>query len=164
VTLSPADAQLVERTRSLVLNVLIADGAGIAASGLALRGRQAGASTWPLDEARALTYAALVALIFLSLATRRALASRARLRDPAARRARFAGAHLAGAVAGALAIPLGFAYAFAVRPTLDAVLPFWASALILGLLSLPRADALDGLDPLESHQAPTPAPSEPGPP
>jgi hypothetical protein len=42
-------------------------------------------------------------------------------------------------------VPIGFAYAYAVRPTLDAVAPFWVAGLALGFLALPRAAELEGL-------------------
>jgi hypothetical protein len=156
-----ADAALVERTRALVLNVLIAVGAGIALSGLILRTREKGASNWPTEDARRIAFGALFGLFVASYALRRVLGARSALRDPETRRRRFIRAHLAGAIIGALAVPLGFAYAFAVQPTLQAVAPFWVAALACGLLSLPRRDALDGLDPIDH---PSTATREPGPP
>ena len=57
---------------------------------------------------------------------------------PGARRSRRSSA--------ALAVPLGLAYGWFVRPRLDAVGPFWVAALALGFLALPRAHELDGFD------------------
>ena len=39
-----------------------------------------------------------------------------------------------------------FAYAYAARPRLDAIAPFWVAALALGILATPRGYELDGLD------------------
>ena len=45
-----------------------------------------------------------------------------------------------------MAIPLGLIYGWFVRPTLDAVAPFWIAGLAIGFLSLPRAAELDDFE------------------
>jgi hypothetical protein len=155
---TPADpaGELVRRTRSAVLNVLVVVGGGIALSGLILRDRRRGATLWPPDPTRRAAYVALLGLVVASVVLRRVLGRRSGLRDQATRAGRFFRAHLAGALAGALAVPLGLAYAYAVRPDLEAVAPFWVAALALGFLSLPRPDALSDLD-----APPPPTPPDP---
>jgi hypothetical protein len=50
---------------------------------------------------------------------------------------------------------LGLAYGWFVRPQLDAVGPFWAAALGLGFLALPRAASLNDFDePITESSAP----------
>lgn len=142
----PKEALLLHRTRSAVLNVLVAISAGIAASGLALRGRERGALLWPELNAQRVAHGLLLVLIAASVIIRRALASRTALRPPETRARRFYWAHVASAAVGALAIPLGYAYAWAARPRLDAIGAFWVAALALALLAFPRAAELEDLD------------------
>jgi hypothetical protein len=155
--LEPAALLCLDRTRSAVVNVLMVVGLGIAAAGLYLGKRDRGALLWSEREAGRGAHVLLFVLIVASFAVRRVIASRAALRDPAGRASRFFRAHLAGAIVGALALPLGAVYGWAVRPRLDAVLPFWVAALALGVLALPRAYELEGFD------APIPRSSEPRP-
>lgn len=155
----PAEA-LLDGTRSLVLNILVGVGAVIALSGLGLRTLDRGATDWPRDAVELTAHGMLVGLVVASFAARRAVGSRSALRPPSTRASRFRRAHALGAALGALAAPLGTAYAFAVRPTLEAVAPFWVAALALGFLSLPRRRELDGFD---APLPPRPVPSEPGP-
>jgi hypothetical protein len=144
--MTPADAAVLERTRAAILNVLTAVGLGIALTGLALRGRDRGVAPPAPESSRQWALGALLGLAIASVGVRRVLGARARLRAPATRAASFYRAHVAGAAVGALAVPLGLAYGYAVRPRLDAVAPFWIAALALGTLSLPRAEELEGLD------------------
>lgn len=147
----------LERTRSAVLNVLIGVGTAIALSGVLLRWRD-GAAAWRAPEnVRRAMLAALAILAILSYALRRSASFSASLLTPAEREERFYLAHLRAAVVGALAVPLGLAYGWTIRPRLDAVSPFWVAALALGFLALPRAGELESLPPLE------PDPSEPKP-
>jgi hypothetical protein len=156
---APAEAACLERTRSAVLNVLVAVGCGIAVSGLLVRWRD----RWALERSSEATGRALLlglaALVVLSYATRRALAGRAALRDPVHRASRFYLGHVLSATVAALAVPLGLAYGWLVRPRLDAVGPFWVAALALGSLAFPRAAELEGFD----EPMPRDGPSEPGP-
>lgn len=161
-TTDPA-GDLLARTRSAVLNVLVVAGGGIALSGWFLKGRERGATLWSPDDVRKGAYLGLLGLVAASFALRRTLGSRSALKDPATRSKRFFRAHLAGAVVGALAVPLGLAYAYAVRPDLEAVGPFWVAAMALGYLSLPRADALTDFDEPLPATPPDPQRTENGP-
>jgi hypothetical protein len=144
--LSTAELALLERTRSAVLNVMVVAGLGIAVSGVVVGRRVVLAPPLPRREAEAVGTGALVALIFAGFLVRRVLGARARLRDPATRPGRFYRAHVLGAAIGALAVPLGFAYGYLIRPTLGAVAPYWVAALALGAINFPRAVELEGLD------------------
>jgi hypothetical protein len=144
--LDPPSAACLERTRSAVLNVLVVVGLGIAACGLLLRWRDRWAVVQGPEWLRRGLLGALLAVVVVSYATRRRLAGREVLRDPATRYARFHRGHLLAAVAAALAIPLGLAYGWFIRPRIDAVAPFWIAALALGLLALPRGVELEGFD------------------
>jgi hypothetical protein len=145
-TLSTAELALLERTRSAVLNVMVVAGLGIAVSGVVVGRRVVVAPPWPRHKAEAVGTGALVALIVAGFLVRRVLGSRARLRDPATRPGRFYRAHVLGATIGALAVPLGFAHGYLIRPTLVAVAPYWVAALALGAINFPRAVELEGLD------------------
>jgi hypothetical protein len=152
-------AACLERTRSAVVNVLVAAGTGIAISGLLLRWRDRWAvDLAPASTSRAFT-AGLVALMALSYATRRAVAGRGALRDPLRRAGRFYLGHVLSAALAALAVPLGLAHGWLVRPRIDAVAPYWFAALALGSLAFPRAAALEGFD--EPMPGAGPARSEP---
>lgn len=156
ITLEPAAEACLARTRSSVINVLIAISGGIALSGLVLRWRDRAAIWRAPDELRQGLLAGLFLLLFSSYAVRRVGASRARLRDPQRRASRFYQAHLTSAVIGSLAILLGLCYGWWIRPRLDAVSPFWVAALALGFLALPRADELrDFEDPIPEPNEPT---------
>lgn len=144
--LDPPSAACLERTQSAVLDVLVAVGAGILISGLILGGRDRGALLWSeRAEGRALQLVLFI-LIAASIAVRRVLASHSALKHPSERAARFFRAHLLSAVVGALVIPLGFFYGWAIRPGLDALAPFWVAGLALGVLALPRARELADFD------------------
>jgi hypothetical protein len=142
----PAVLACLERTRSVVLNILVAVGCGIGASGLLLRWRDHTALLRASDVTRQALLSGLLVLVVASLLCLRIGASRRALRDPARRTARFFRAHVLAAALGGLAIPLGLVYGWIVRPRLDGVAPFWVAALALGFLALPRAHELDDFD------------------
>lgn len=141
-----SDAEALARSRSAVLNVLLAVGLGIAASGAALGRRDPADAPIPPSRARGPAQVALLGLVGVSVAARRLISSRTALRDPLRRASRLFWGPLAAAIVGAIAIPLGFAYGWASEPLLSAVAPFWVAALALGALAIPRASMLDGLD------------------
>jgi hypothetical protein len=160
--LEPAAQECLQRTRSAVLNVLVAVGIGIAASGFFLAGRERGALDPTSDLARLLVRADrldLLALIVVGYVARRIGTRRSALSDPAQRASRFSRAHVVAAMLGALAVPLGLLHGWAIRPQLEAVAPYWVAALALGSLSLPRAAELEGFD--DPMPMSTPHPSEP---
>ena len=138
--LEPAAAACIDRTRSAVLNVLVAVGFGIAASGLLLRNREsrtlAPVGKWLL--------AGLFVIAVMSYATRRVLARRLVLEAPETRAGRYFRAHVLSAAGAALAVPLGFVHGWLVRPNLQSVAPYWVVALTLGFLALPREHELEG--------------------
>jgi hypothetical protein len=103
-------------------------------------------------------------LMFAGSALRLIGTARPVLENPRFRWAWFYWSHVGSALFGLLALPVGFAYSWAVRPKLSAVGPFWAVALVLGLLALPRLDELIGFDrpmPPSSPDGPDP-PDDPG--
>lgn len=145
-SLEPGAAACLDRTRSVVLNVLVVVGAGIAVSGWVLGRRDRGALV--LDPI--MTRRASIVLVVLILAASRLVlrrgSSRAALADPATRGRRFFRSHLASAVVGAVAVPLGFAYGWAIKPKLEDISPFWVVALATGFLALPRSHELADFD------------------
>jgi len=149
-----ADAAL-ERARSAVLNVLVAVGLGIGVSGWALARRASATAPQFLWIAQRAAYPALAILLFASIATRYLLAPRRAPGRPTRRAARLYWAHFASAAVGALAVPLGFAFAWLFDPELEGVGPFWFVALATGLLAMPGAPRAAGLDPpAKSHREP----------
>ncbi len=143
----PSAEACLDRTRSAVLNVLVAIGAGIAASGWALGQHEPDAVLpWsPVTTGRA-SMVALVGLVALSYATLRISSGREALKDPGRRASRFFRGRVAAAIVGGLAVPLGFAHGWFVDPRLEALAPFWVAALGLGFLALPRGPELDDFD------------------
>jgi hypothetical protein len=128
----------LERTRSHVLNVLVVVGVSIAISGWLLRNR---ALTWQPRPAKTLNdslYAVLMALAATTYISRRMLTARAARVAPERFERLFYWAHVAPALVSSLAVPLGFAYGWLVRPHIDAIIPFWAVPFVLGFLALPR--------------------------
>lgn len=158
--LDPASVACLERTRTAVLNVLVGDGLGILCSGLLLRSRAEPAASFAAAASlkRGLLLG-LAAVVLASYVTRRIAGGRSALQTPDGRLRRFLAGHVAAAVIAALAIPLGLAHGWFVRPSVDAVAPYWVAALALGFLSLPRAVELEGLDVLPVP--PTVPPHEP---
>jgi hypothetical protein len=144
--LEPAAAACLERARLAVLNVLVVVGAGIALSGWPLGRFDRGASLWDDATGRRVAYMALLLLLVASRLVIRIGASRSALADPSFRAVRFVRAHVASAVVGGLAVPIGFAYGWAVQPRLQAVSPFWVVALASGFLAMPREQELSGFD------------------
>ena len=136
---TPGSSSWLNRTRSGVLNVLVASGVGIAASGLLLRWRDGWAVSSATVAQRRLLLGGLFVLTVMSYVTRRVLVVRSRLGEPVGRAHRLYWAHIIAALIAALAVPLGLAYGWFVRPRLDAVAPFWVAALALGFLALPRS-------------------------
>lgn len=160
--IEPAARACLHRTRSAVLNVMVAVGVGIAASGFFLAGRDPAGLDATSGLARLLVREDrldLLILVVVGYLVRRIGTRRSALSDPAGRASRFHRAHVATAVLGALAVPLGLLHAWAVRPQLEAVAPYWVAALAIGFLSLPRAAELEGFD--EPMPSPTPDPGEP---
>ena len=143
----PSATACLTRTRSAVLNVLVAVGAGIAASGWVLGHHDPDAVLpWGVRETYRASMTALGTLVVLSYLILRIVAGRERLRDPVRRASRFFRGRVASASVAALAVPLGFAHGWLLDPRLETLLPFWVAALGLGFLALPRGHELDGFD------------------
>ncbi|GAC1306850.1 MAG: hypothetical protein NVSMB14_12700 [Isosphaeraceae bacterium] len=126
-----------KRTRGAVLNVLILASFGIAACGIALGRRPIPAPSAATRQMGQQTYAGLIGIVLLGYAYRRMYGSASRLREIGGL-ARFRSARIASAWIATLAVPLGFAHGFYVRPTLDGVAPFWVATLALGALAVPK--------------------------
>ena len=143
----PATVACLDRTRSAVLNVLVAVGSGIAASGMILGRHDAtGPLPWGALKTQRAALAALIGLVALAYMILRIGSNREALRDPGGRAGRFTRSRVAASVVAGLAVPLGFAYGWFADPRLEALAPFWVAALGLGFLALPRGHELDGLD------------------
>jgi hypothetical protein len=144
--LDPASQTCLIRTRSAVLNVLVAVGLTIAVSGWLLRGRppdvagQAGR-----DIHQALTFGWL-GLGVSSFLLRRIMGRRTALSDPLRRESQFFWSHVLPALTAALIAPLGLLHGWLSDPRLEAIIPFWVVPMALGVLALPRARELDGFD------------------
>jgi hypothetical protein len=133
----------LERTRSHVLNVLVVVGLSIAVSGWLLRER---IPTWQPRLAKTLNdslYAALIALAAASYLSKRLLTARAGRAGPERFDRLFYWGHVGPALIAAMAVPLGLAYGWLVRPGIDAIIPFWAVPFVLGFLSFPRRSELN---------------------
>ena len=131
----------LERTRSHVLNVLVAVGLSIAISGWLLRTRAQAWQPQPASSLSNVLYGALIVLTVATYVARRALSARVS-RDGQASDSRFYWSHVAPAAAAAVAVPLGLAYGWLVSPHLDAIAPFWAVPFVIGFLCLPRQSEL----------------------
>ncbi len=141
-----ASLECLKRTRSGVLNVLVGVGAIVAVSGLVLRGRAGGALAGPQTRLSQAMLLGLLGIFVASTILRRVLGRRSRLRDPTHRGRRFFLGHIVPAAVGALAAPLGLVHGWLVSPRLEAILPFWVVALVLGILAYPRGRELEGFD------------------
>jgi hypothetical protein len=130
---------------------MVADGAGIAVSGWLLRWHDRQALPRAAEGVGQALMGGLLVVAVASLVVRRTASRR--------EASGFYRGHVLAAALAALAVPLGLAYGWLVRPSLDAVAPFWVAALALGFLALPRAYELDGLDP--DLDDPVHGPSEP---
>ncbi len=141
------------RTRSHVLNVLVAVGLAIAVSGWLLRAR---ARAWQPRQASSLSevlYIALGVLTAASYVARRMLQARAS-RVGQGSDSQFYWSHVGPAAAAALAVPLGFAYGWLVAPRLDAIAPFWAVPFVIGFLCLPRQSELAACETTSPDEGP----------
>ncbi|MFO0888184.1 MAG: hypothetical protein U0790_03445 [Isosphaeraceae bacterium] len=144
--LDPAARECLSATRSGVLNVLVAVGLTVALTGALLRSK---APPLPGDAPGRPGGALLASLLLVFAAStvlRRWLGGRARLREPSSRGSRFYWAHVLPALVGAIAAPLGLAHGLLISPGLESILPFWVTALVLGLLAYPRGRELEGFD------------------
>ncbi len=144
--LDSASLECLEKTRSGVLNVLVGVGAVVALTGLLLRSTAAGPPLAVPDRLREIMLSSLILIFALSTILRRVLGRRLRLSDPRRRSARFYWGHVLPALLGALAAPLGLIHGWLISPRLEAVLPFWITALVLGVLAYPRGRELEGFD------------------
>lgn len=133
--MTEVDGEALRRARSAVANVLIAAAAGILGSGIVLRPMERGVAWREADRVRPWAFGGLVALALASRATSRGLARTAANRGSTA--------PVAAAAIGGLAVPLGFAYGYAIDPRLEAVAPFWVAAMALGAMAWPRGDVLE---------------------
>lgn len=142
--LDPEATRCLERTRTRVFNVLILIGLSIMVSGLIL-----GRLGWRIIVAdvegwRRLLYGGLIGVVAASHLTRRVMGSRERLREPETRGERFLRTRFVSALIAWLAAPLGLLYGLMIDPRLETVALFWAAALVLGILALPRAAEIEG--------------------
>ena len=137
--LDPASQRCLERTRSWVLNVLVCTALTIMASGLILRYVEWKLIVGDVEGWRRGLYGGLIGVIAFSHLTRRIMGSRDRLRPPETRAERFFRSHVVAAAVGSLAAVLGLAYGMVIEPSFESVVLFWAAALVLGILALPRA-------------------------
>jgi hypothetical protein len=141
--LDPASLECLKKTRSGVLNVLVGVGMVVALSGMLLRGRVEDGVPNGFSHTM---YGGLILIFATSTIARRSLGRRSWLRDPSSRGARFFRGHVLAAAIGALAAPLGLVFGWLASPRLEAILPFWITALVLGILAYPRGYELDGFD------------------
>ncbi len=142
--LEPEATRCLERTRTRVFNVLILIGLSIMVSGLIL-----GRLGWRIIVAdvegwRRLLHGGLIGVVAASHLTRRVMGSRERLREPETRGERFLRTRFVSALIAWLAAPLGLLYGLMIDPRLETVALFWAAALVLGILALPRAAEIEG--------------------
>ena len=126
-----------KRAREAVLNVLIVAALGIAVGGIALARRPVPVPTEATRKIARQTYGGLIAIVLLGYVYRRMFGSASRLQEEG-RFERFRRARINSALIATLAVPLGFAHGYYVRPTLDGVAPFWVAALALGALAVPK--------------------------
>lgn len=144
--IDPESARCLAQTRARVVNVLILTGLTIMATGLILGRLGLRVAVADVEGWRRLLYGGLIGVVAASHLTRRAMGSRERLRDPETRGERFARTRLVSALIGWLAAPLGLVYGLTIDPRLETVALFWAAAMVLGVLALPRAVELEGFD------------------
>jgi hypothetical protein len=136
-----ASSALKARTRSAVLNVLVAIGLMIAISGWLLRLRGTDANDEGPQSTKILHRGLATALFVLgvtSFLSRRLMSRRFRRGDPERRDRRFFWAHVVPAILAALIAPLGLVEGWFVAARLDAIIPFWVVPLALGFWFMPR--------------------------
>jgi len=151
--LEPEAATCLERTRARVVNVLILIGLTIMVSGLILGRLSLRVVVADVEGWRRLLYGGLIGVVVASFLTRRIMGSRERLREPETRGERFARTRVVSALIGWLAAPLGLIYGLTIDPRLETVALFWAAAMVLGVLALPRAVELEGFaEPMTSNE------------
>jgi hypothetical protein len=146
LSLDPAAIDCLRRTRSSVLNVLLGVGMVVALSGVILRGRPAGALAAIPPRLNEVLLGSLIPIFVASTLLRRSLVRRSRLSDPHLRDQRFYWGHVLPAVVGALAAPLGLLHGWLLLPRLETIIPFWVTALLLGVVAYPRGRELEGFD------------------
>jgi hypothetical protein len=151
-SLDPASLDCLRKTRSGVLNALVAVGMVVALSGALLRRRVDGAVVPVPERLNQVMFLSLILIFVVSTVARRVLGRRERLRDPHLRGSRFFWGHVVPAGIGALAASLGLLYGWLISPRIEAILPFWLAALVLGILAYPRGRELEGFDaPMDLH-------------
>jgi hypothetical protein len=141
--LDPASQRCLERTRSWVLNVLVVVGLTILASGLILRYAGGRLVVADIEGWRRALYGGLVGVVVFSHLFRRIMGARDRLRPPETRAERFFRSRVTAAAVGGLAAVLGLVYGLTIEPRFESVVLFWAAALVLGILALPKAIELE---------------------
>jgi hypothetical protein len=155
--LDHASRACLARTRSAVLNVLVAMGLTIAISGWLLRMRSADLERpLPSKSVHLGMMAGLIVLGTASYLSRRLMGRRAALRDSSRRERLFFWSHVLPSLIAALAAPLGLAYGWFVVPRLEVVIPFWVVPIALGFLSLPREQELADFDQPMTHAGASP--------
>jgi hypothetical protein len=145
----PAARACLERTRSAVLNILVAVGLTIAASGLLLRNRPQENQPRGSPAAYRRLMVALATIGVSSYVARGVLIRRLRHLDVQLRESRFFWAHVIPAAVAAAAAPLGLFCGWFVDPRLGAVSPFWVVALALGFAAVPRGHEIEVLEPVK---------------
>ena len=145
LNLDPNSLDCLRWTRSGVLNVLVVVGLFVALSGALLRGRGGPDVPAEMNRRSQPFHIGLLVIFVVSTFVRRSLGLRSRLRDPQHRARKFYWAHVIPAMLGGLAAPLGLFHGIAVSGRLQAILPFWITALVLGVLAYPRGRELEGL-------------------
>jgi hypothetical protein len=155
LSLDPGAIDCLRRTRSSVLNVLLGVGVVVALSGVILRGRPAGVLQAIPPRLNDMMLGSLILIFVVCTLLRRSLGRRTWLSDPRLRGRRFFWGHVLPAVVGALAAPLGLVHGWLLSPRLETIIPFWVTALLLGVLAYPRGRELEGFD------LPMPPPGEP---
>jgi hypothetical protein len=156
LSLDPGAVDCLQRTRSSVLNVLLGVGVVVALSGVILRGQPAGAFLAASPHLSDIMLGGLILIFVASTLLRRTLGRRTRLSDPTMRGRRFFWGHVLPAVVGGLAAPLGLVHGWLLSPRLETIIPFWVTALLLGVLAYPRGRELEGFD-LPMHPPGEPA-------
>lgn len=136
----------LDRTRTAVLNVLVAIGLVIAVTGAVLRFRADQDGPLRSRSLRQPLLGGLIVIAVISYAARRILSQRIAGGQTGATESLFFWSHLLPALIAAAAAPLGLVYGWWVDSRLQSVIPFWVVSLALGSLALPRASELECFD------------------